>query len=236
MGGRSTRVGLFLRGGSYAYQSEVVNGVDQECRARGADLYCLSGGNITLPDPRNFVYRLPGHRDLDAAIFVEGTMGATEGDPRPRALVERLRALPVCTIGTKEPGIPCISIDNASGIRSLTRHLVQQHGRTRIAFVTGKGHEADQRLEGYRAGHRDLGLVADEQLSLAAISPSRPGRQRWLGCSAPGGAAAMRSLRPTTGWRWARSMRSRPAAFAFRRTWPWSASTISTRRGSRPRR
>jgi DNA-binding LacI/PurR family transcriptional regulator/serine phosphatase RsbU (regulator of sigma subunit) len=188
MGGRSTRVGLFLRGGSYAYQSEVVNGVDQECRARGADLYCLSGGNITLPDPRNFVYRLPGHRDLDAAIFVEGTMGAAEGDPRPRALVERLRALPVCTIGTKEPGIPCISIDNASGIRSLTRHLVQQHGRTRIAFVTGKGHEADQRLEGYRAGHRDLGLVADEQLVIGGDFTFAAGQAAVARLFGPGGS------------------------------------------------
>src|SRR5579871_1388524 len=188
MGGRRTRVGLFLRGGSYAYQSEIVNGVEQECRAHGADLYCLSGGNVTLPDPRNFVYRLPGPGDLDAAIFVEGTMGAAEGDPRPRALIERLRGLPVCTIGTKESGIPCVSIDNASGIRTLTRHLVQQHARTRIAFVTGKGHEADERLEGYRAGHRDLGLVADEGLVIAGDFSLGAGQAAVARLFGPGGS------------------------------------------------
>src|SRR5437660_5671 len=121
MTARRPRIALFLRGGSYAYQDEVVVGAHQECTARGVDRCCLSGGNVTLPDPRNFVYALPDRAGLDAAIFVKGTMGAEEGDPAVTALIERLRPLPTCTIGAEEPGIPCVAIDNSSGVRALTR-------------------------------------------------------------------------------------------------------------------
>jgi DNA-binding LacI/PurR family transcriptional regulator/serine phosphatase RsbU (regulator of sigma subunit) len=161
---RSPRVGLFLRGGTYSYQDEILVGAHQECRARGVDLYGLAGGNITVTDPRNFVYGLPGPRDLDAAIFVQGTMGAPEGDPTMRALFERLGHLPLCTIGAREAGIACVEIDNSTGIRALTRHLVEVHERRRIAFVTGHGREAEERLAGYRAGHRDRGLTPEPRL------------------------------------------------------------------------
>jgi sigma-B regulation protein RsbU (phosphoserine phosphatase) len=160
------RIALFLRGGSYAYQDEVVVGAHQECSARGVDLLCLSGGNVTASDPRNFAYALPDPRDLDAAIFVKGTMGADDGDATMTALVERLRPVPTCMIGSREPGFSCVAIDNSSGVRALTRHLIEAHGCRRIAFVTGHGREAEQRLAGYRAGHRDRGLSPDDRLTI----------------------------------------------------------------------
>jgi DNA-binding LacI/PurR family transcriptional regulator/serine phosphatase RsbU (regulator of sigma subunit) len=164
MSTRRARVGLFLRGGSYAYQDEVLVGAHQECRSRGVDLTCFAGGNITVADPRNFVYALPGPGDLDAAIFVKGTMGAEEGDPRVTGLIERLRPATLCTIGAREPGVASVLIDNSTGVRALTRHLIERHDRRRIAFVNGHGREAEERLAGYRAGHRDMRREADESL------------------------------------------------------------------------
>jgi DNA-binding LacI/PurR family transcriptional regulator/serine phosphatase RsbU (regulator of sigma subunit) len=164
MRARRVRVGLLLRGGSYAYQDDIVVGAHQECSVRGVDLYCLSGGNVTVADPRNFAYALPGTGDLDAAIIVKGTLGAADGDPRVRALFDRLHPIPTCIIGPPEPGVPCVAVDNSTGVRALTRHLIEKHDRRRIAFVTGHGREAEQRLAGYRAGHKDRGLAADERL------------------------------------------------------------------------
>jgi len=164
MSGRSPRVGLFLRGGSYAYQDEIVVGAHQEAGTHGVNLYCLSGGNVTLADPRNFVYALPDPGALDAAVFVRDTMGAGDGDKAVGAMLERLGPLPVCTIGSREPGVPCVAINNSSGVRALTRHLIEKHDCKRIAFVTGHGREAEQRLAGYRAGHRDLGVSPAEEL------------------------------------------------------------------------
>jgi phosphoserine phosphatase RsbU/P len=163
---RSLRVGLFLRGGSYAYQDEIVIGAHQECSARGVDLTCLSGGNITVRDPRNFIYALPDRGDLDAVIFVKGTMGAGDGDPAVVALAERMRPLPICMIGAREQGVPCVAIDNSSGVRALTGHLIEKHDCRRIAFVTGHGREAEHRLAGYWAAHHDRGLKPDDKLMI----------------------------------------------------------------------
>jgi sigma-B regulation protein RsbU (phosphoserine phosphatase) len=162
--GRLLRVGLLLRGGSYAYQDEIVVGAHQECDARGVDLYVLAGGNVTVADPRNFVYGLTGVGELDAAVLVKGTMGAGEADPVVRALIARLRPLPTCIIGPPEPGVPCIAVDNSTGVRALTRHLIQKHELRRIAFITGHGRENDQRLAGYRAGYKDCGLEPEDGL------------------------------------------------------------------------
>jgi len=161
------RLGLFLRGGSYAYQDEIIVGVHQECRARGVNLYCLAGGNIALQDPRNFVYGLPTSRDLDAVIVVKGTMGAEDGDSEVKVLLERIGVRAALTIGAREPGFPCVIVDNSKGVRTLTRHLFQEHGRRRIAFVAGYGREAERRFAGYRLGHRDCGMVLDERLLIA---------------------------------------------------------------------
>src|SRR5688572_25706112 len=161
---RPHRVALLMRGASYAYQDEIIGGAHQECSARGADLYCLAGGNVTTADPRNFIYALPGPGDVDGAVIVKGTMGARDGDAVVGALMRRLRGIPTCVIGPSESGVRSIAIDNASGVRGLTRHLIEKHARRRIAFVSGHGREAEQRLAGYRAGHRDRGMTPDESL------------------------------------------------------------------------
>jgi DNA-binding LacI/PurR family transcriptional regulator len=161
---RSPRIALLLRGGSYTYQDEIVVGAHQRCAAEGADLYCLAGGNVTTADPRNFIYSLPGPGDVDAAVIVKPTMGASDGDVVVGALLQRLRRIPTCIIGASEPGVRCIAIDNFSGVRGLTRHLIEKHERRRIAFVSGHGREAEQRLAGYRAGHQDRGLTPDPRL------------------------------------------------------------------------
>jgi DNA-binding LacI/PurR family transcriptional regulator len=157
-------VGLFLRSGSYAYQDEIVSGADQEASAQGVNLTCLLGGNVTLPDPRNFLYALPDPGTLDAAVFVRDTMGADDDHKVVSAMLGRLGSLPVCTIGSREAGLPCVAINNSGGVRALTRHLIETHDRKRIAFVTGHGREAEQRLAGYRAGHRDLGVSPPDEL------------------------------------------------------------------------
>ncbi len=164
MTGRPPRVALLLRGASYAYQDEIVGGAHQECSARGVDLYCLAGGNVTTADPRNFIYALPGPGDVEGAVIVKGTMGAGDGDAVVGALMQRLRGIPTCVIGPSESGVRCVAIDNSNGVRGLTRHLIDKHARRRIAFVGGHGREADQRLAGYRAGHVDRGLLPDESL------------------------------------------------------------------------
>src|SRR5688572_6452161 len=125
-GGHKLRLGLFLRGGDYTYQNEIVLGAHDECREHGVDLYCFAGGLLTGPDPRNLVYDLPGDGDLDGAILVPSTMGSEDGAEVER-LLTRFASIPICTIGSVHPGIASLGVDNASNVLALTTHLIERH-------------------------------------------------------------------------------------------------------------
>ena len=119
MTGRPPRVALLLRGGSYAYQDEIIGGAHQECSARGVDLYCLSGGNVTTADPRNFIYALPGAGDLEAAVIVKGTMGAARRRPGHRARCSSACARCRSASSARRGRVfACVAVDNSSGVRA----------------------------------------------------------------------------------------------------------------------
>jgi len=160
------RLGIFLRGGDYSYQNEIVLGAHDECQEHGVDLYCFAGGVANTPDPKNLVYDLVGPADLDAVIVVPGTM-ASEDSPQVEALFQRFAAVPCCTIGPPRPGLASLSVDNTTGVWELTRHLIERHGRRRIAFINGPNNESLQRLEGYRAALLECGVDYDERLVVA---------------------------------------------------------------------
>jgi sigma-B regulation protein RsbU (phosphoserine phosphatase) len=162
-GGHKPRLGLFLRGGDYTYQNEIVLGAHDECREHGVDLYCFAGGLLTGPDPRNLVYDLPGPGDLDGAILVPSTMGSEDGTEVER-LLTRFASIPICTIGSVHPGIASLGVDNASNVLALTTHLIERHGRRRIAFIAGLNHESRRRFDGFREALGRAQLEFDEQL------------------------------------------------------------------------
>ena len=158
------RIGLLLRGGAYHYQTAIINGAHRRCEVEGVDLYCFAGGLLTGGDPRSFVYQLAGFADLDAVIVVPGTMGDAEGGPQLARLMAMFSEMPLTTIGSKIQAVPAVCVDNASGVRELTRHLVQEHRRRRIAFIGAFSTEARQRQQGYLDGLADCGIQLDDEL------------------------------------------------------------------------
>jgi sigma-B regulation protein RsbU (phosphoserine phosphatase) len=164
-GGQKARLGLFLRGGDYTYQNEIVLGAHDECREHGVDLYCFAGGLLTLPDPKNLVYDLCRAEDLDGAILVPGTMGLEDG-PAIARLIERFRSIPLCSIGSEHSNVPALGVDNTSGVRELTTHLIERHQRRRIAFVAGPNRESLRRFHGYREALERAGIAVDPGLIL----------------------------------------------------------------------
>jgi phosphoserine phosphatase RsbU/P len=182
------RVGLFITGGTYVYQSELIHGAHEECARRDLDLVCLTGGNVGRPDPRNYSYRLTTPADLDAAIMVPGTWGNAPDAAPVRALLEPYLAIPTCIIGARIPGVPSVCIDNESGVAGLTRHLLEVHGRRRIAFIAGLGSEALQRQKGYERALREFGIEPDPELFFAGdynIDAGRAAAKRWCAGSKP---------------------------------------------------
>lgn len=186
MGGeKRPRLGLFLAGSTYAYQAEIIYGAHEECERQGFDLFCLTGGRLSGEDPRSYAYDIASPRDLDGAILVPGTWGAAmESDP-VQALLRRYTQSRTCVIGARWQDTPSVCVDNSTGVQELTRHLIEVHGRRRIAFICGRGLEANERLRGYEQGLRAAGLEPDPALIYAGDYSFDAGRKAAAGwCTA----------------------------------------------------
>jgi len=180
--GPRPRVGLFLAGGTYAYQTDIIAGAHDECTRRGLDLVCLAGGSLGWADPRSYAYQLASTSDLDAAILVPGTWAAPLDSAPVRALLARFLALPSCVLGAPNEDAPSVCIDNEGGVERMTRHLIEAHGRTRIAFITGQGVESDQRRRGFERALRAAGMEPDPALMFDGDYRGETGRdaaERW---------------------------------------------------------
>jgi DNA-binding LacI/PurR family transcriptional regulator len=72
---------------------------------------------------------------------------------------------PSASIGGDIPGIPRSMNDNRSGLRDMILHLVKDHGRKRIAFISGPKTNPDamERVDVYRTAMKELGLPCDER-------------------------------------------------------------------------
>jgi phosphoserine phosphatase RsbU/P len=183
MGGdRRARIGLFVAGGTYAYQAEIIYGAHDECARRGFDLFCLAGGRLQDNDPRCYAYDIISPRDLDGAILVPGTWGAALDSAAVVELLERYSGIHTCIIGARWRDAPSVCIDNTTGVQELTRHLVEVHRRRRIAFVAGRGPEAVERHRGYEQALRAAGLTPDPALYFPGDYSFEAGREaaaRW---------------------------------------------------------
>ena len=64
-------------------------------------------------------------------------------------------------------GIPSVVLDSYQGMRDALLHLVQDHGRRRIAFLRGpeRHREAGLRYQAYLNTVREFGLDADPNLT-----------------------------------------------------------------------
>src|SRR5262249_60598077 len=126
----------------------------------------------SLRDPRPFragrhtVYDLVGPERVDGVIVLASTMGNYVGRRELLAFLEGFRPLPIVTCGQRLPGYPGVTVDNTSGLRAGLRHLIREHGLSRIAFVGGPetNDEARIRLAAYRQTIADEGVAADPLL------------------------------------------------------------------------
>ncbi|UWX64115.1 LacI family DNA-binding transcriptional regulator [Deinococcus rubellus] len=135
------------------FYSQVLHGVEDECRARGLTLHFSSlnaGDNVA---------EMVGWHGTDGLLCV----GFFEA-----AVMEQLRALglPLVLIDHFAPGLPCVNSDNFGGAHWATTHLLNT-GRRRVAFIGGPDHHSIRgRWLGYRQALYDAGVPADPALDV----------------------------------------------------------------------
>jgi LacI family transcriptional regulator len=158
------------------FYSEVIRGLDLAARGEGFHLL-VSSSHADTAELMDAVRSMRGR--IDGLIVMAPDVDA------PAALEVSGGNFPMVLIdpGVETTGFDTISIANFEGAYAMTRHLAKL-GHRRIAIVAGPQRNADarQRLEGYRAALRDLGL------------PIEPGLEYEGDFTEPSGYAAVKSM------------------------------------------
>lgn len=145
---RHAAIGVVLPGLSGPYHSEVIAGFEEE--AVKADLSVLILGTHLLRESAELV--------IDLTARVDGM--AVVGGSVPDAVVDAVaaRGCPVVQLaGALRPGVATIRTESVEATRGITRHLLVDHGFTRLGFVgTPNGSpDGNDRWRGFCLAHKD---------------------------------------------------------------------------------
>ena len=130
------------------YVDEVQRGVELECWRRGQALL-VGGGN-----PANNEAVLS-----DIAGRVDGLAVFPRSVP-VEALARISRRIPVVEVSESQRNrsVDHVTVDNASGARAITEHLINVHGLTELLFIGAMpSSDNDERLEAFQAALNDAG-------------------------------------------------------------------------------
>jgi DNA-binding LacI/PurR family transcriptional regulator len=149
-------------------------------RENDINLLILVGGMLKSPlgfeAQANIVYDLVSPSNVDGLI-VTGGLGHYTGPQGLQDFCERFRPLPLVSLEVLLDGFSSIVPDFYTGMCALIRHLVEDHGHRRIAFIRGA---ADSKTgeDRYRA-YLDSLAHFDMPFDPALVAPG-PGHDRDL--------------------------------------------------------
>lgn len=174
MSGKLT-VGVFIHHLDNDYSKAFLKGTAAAANDLDVNLAIFPGRALDcqLADRRytvyeyqnNVVYSFASSKTMDALIVSAGTIATCVSHDEFKEFLDGYEGLPLLTTETKFEGYPCIRL-SGSGIKELVSHLVHEHGRKHIAFVSGpEGNtDADERLNHYKEALAENGLEFDPDL------------------------------------------------------------------------
>ncbi len=152
------------------YSSPMWWGAVQAAEALDVNLVGFGDINIYDLQRNRSLYWQIQPSTIDGLVLVNPTL--------PHLLREVFGPVPVVNIGlSTEDVITTILVDNHEGMRAAVRHLIENHGRRRLAFIKGPVNNPDSE-ERFRAYVEELqihGLTVDPDLLFQPYDWSPPG-------------------------------------------------------------
>jgi len=149
---------------------ELWQGVANAARHNDVNLFCFVGDELQVPHgfraQANVLYEFISADQIDGLVIWGSTFSNYMDMAAVAQFCERHRSLPMVTIATPLPGIPCVLMDNYHAMYDAMVHLITLHQHTRIAYIRGpKGSpEANERSRAYMDILRDYGIPFDPAL------------------------------------------------------------------------
>ena len=176
-------IGVFASQVGRAWGTEFLAGVNAAAVEHNVNLVYFIGGKLTptLTDDKNQLsfglYDLAKPGQLDGLLLTaDVAYGASPQDLK--TFSEFYGAIPIVTQSVKIEGASMFIPSNEEGMRAAVRHLIQDHGYKRIAFLRGiRGQiDAEQRFEGYKNELKVHNLRYDEDLVVDGDFTAESGR------------------------------------------------------------
>jgi len=156
---RTNTIGLMLPEISGGFFSPLLRGIEGAAREAGFDL---------LIHATDEPHRIPTTRRPLGEHNTDGLLIFTDSLEDEEILRLHAQGLPLVLMHQSMAGteIQVISIENKDGTRDLVNHLIEVHGRQRIAFLRGPATQEDSgwRERGYREALESHGIPVDEEL------------------------------------------------------------------------
>lgn len=156
----------------YAY--EVCKGVDYAAKELDVNLIVFPGMymNASYNDPKNArfdyqynsIFYYASKHTLDALIVSIGSIGSFLSESDMLAFLQNFD-IPILTIEIEVPGYPYLYTEGKTGMRQAVEHLIKEHGKTKIGFVSGRKENADakERLDTYCQVLMDNGIEVEDK-------------------------------------------------------------------------
>ena len=157
------------------------SGIYELCQVNNINLVCFTGSELDSPGgfsrQSNLIYDMVDRGRLDGLIIWASSLAAYVGPDVIRNFCERYRPLPLVGIGLPLTGVPSIILDSYQGMRDALLHLVEEHGRRRVAFLRGpqQHREAQLRYQAYLHIVKEFGLENDPRL----VAPPNNWERSW---------------------------------------------------------
>lgn len=138
------RVGLMVGNKSIDYVHAIRMGVENTLGEAGHVLIAISDlipfhSRVNAASYFRVAFEVTARLGLDAVIVPAGTIASYLTDERRNVfeLIDILDAQKTVVIEREVPGLRCITKDNAPGMHECMRHLIEECGFKKIAFIGG---------------------------------------------------------------------------------------------------
>lgn len=131
------------------------HGVADRAQERNINLICFSGGfphwQQQFESQKNILFNIAGQQNVKGLLIWTNILSHTLDPVSLKAFCLHYAPLPIVSMGTVLPSIPSIRIDMREGMSKLLSHLIEEHGRRRIAFLRGMevSQDAEDRYQAY---------------------------------------------------------------------------------------
>ena len=131
------------------------HGVADRAIERDINLICFSGGiphwHQQYEDQKNILFNIPNKENVDGLLIWANILSHTLDRNGLETFCQRYAPLPIISMGMVLPSFSSIKINMREGMNKLLSHIIEHHGRRKIAFIRGMeaSQDAEDRYQAY---------------------------------------------------------------------------------------